>query len=161
MNKTAQTTYSEEVNSLKAKLNTALKNAPRERQAQITANVVVKIKKQSNPDISKKEEKRLRQQALSAARQRFGASRREVQVNITDREWDAIQSGAVSNSLLMRILDNTDMDAVRQRAMPRDDQALSTARQRRIKNLLAAGYTVAEVADSVGVSASTVNKYSS
>lgn len=161
LNKTAQTTYSEEVNSLKAKLNTALKNAPRERQAQITANVVVKIKKQSNPDINKKEEKRLRQQALSAARQRFGASRREVQVNITDREWDAIQSGAVSNSLLMRILANTDMDAVRQRAMPRDDQALSAARQRRIKNLLAAGYTVAEVADSVGVSASTVNKYSS
>ena len=158
--KTAQVTYADEVNSLKAKLNSALKNAPKERQAQITANVVVNIKKQDNPDITKGEEKRLRQQALSAARQRFGANRQNVRVDITDREWDAIQAGAVSNSLLMRILANTDMDAVKQRAMPKNDQAISSARQRRIKNLLAAGYTVAEVAESVGVSVSTVNKYS-
>ena len=160
LSKTAQVSYAEEVNSLKAKLNNAIKNAPKERQAQITANVVVKIKKQDNPDMTKGEEKRLRQQALSAARQRFGANRQNVRVNITDREWDAIQAGAVSNSLLLRILANTDMDAVKQRALPKTEQAISTARQRRIKNLLAAGYTVAEVAESVGVSTSTVNKYS-
>lgn len=160
LSKTAQVTYAEEVNSLKAKLNNAIKNAPKERQAQITANVVVKIKKQDNPDMTKGEEKRLRQQALSAARQRFGANRQNVRVNITDREWDAIQAGAVSNSLLLRILANTDMDAVKQRALPKTEQAISTARQRRIKTLLDAGYTVAEVAESVGVSTSTVNKYS-
>ena len=160
LSKTAQVSYAEEVNSLKAKLNNAIKNAPKERQAQITANVVVKIKKQDNPDMTKGEEKRLRQQALSAARQRFGANRQNVMVNITDREWDAIQAGAVSNSLLVRILANTDMDAVKQRALPKTEQAISTARQRRIKTLLSAGYTVAEVAESVGVSTSTVNKYS-
>lgn len=160
LSKTAQVSYAEEVNSLKAKLNNAIKNAPKERQAQITANVVVKIKKQDNPDMTKGEEKRLRQQALSAARQRFGANRQNVRVNITDREWDAIQAGAVSNSLLLRILANTDMDAVKQRALPKTEQAISTARQRRIKTLLNAGYTVAEVAESVGVSTSTVNKYS-
>lgn len=160
LSKTAQVSYAEEVNSLKAKLNNAIKNAPKERQAQITANVVVKIKKQDNPDMTKGEEKRLRQQALSAARQRFGANRQNVMVNITDREWDAIQAGAVSNSLLLRILANTDMDAVKQRALPKTEQAISTARQRRIKTLLNAGYTVAEVAESVGVSTSTVNKYS-
>lgn len=160
LSKTAQVSYAEEVNSLKAKLNNAIKNAPKERQAQITANVVVKIKKQDNPDMTKGEEKRLRQQALSAARQRFGANRQNVRVNITDREWDAIQAGAVSNSLLLRILANTDMDAVKQRALPKTEQTISTARQRRIKTLLNAGYTVAEVAESVGVSTSTVNKYS-
>ena len=160
LSKTAQVSYAEEVNSLKAKLNNAIKNAPKERQAQITANVVVKIKKQDNPDMTKGEEKRLRQQALSAARQRFGANRQNVMVNITDREWDAIQAGAVSNSLLVRILANTDMDSVKQRALPKTEQAISTARQRRIKTLLSAGYTVAEVAESVGVSTSTVNKYS-
>ena len=159
-NKTAQQTYASEVDSLKAKLNTALKNAPRERQAQIVANVVVKAKKLDNPDITKGEEKRLRQQALSAARIRFGANRQNVRVNITDREWDAIQSGAVSNSLLMRVLANTDMDAVKQRSMPRGDLEISDAKQRRIHSMLAAGRTIAEVADAVGVSVSTVNKYS-
>ena len=159
-NKTAQQTYASEVDSLKAKLNVALKNAPRERQAQIVANVVVKAKKLENPDITKGEEKRLRQQALSAARIRFGANRQNVRVNITDREWDAIQSGAVSNSLLMRVLANTDMDAVKQRSMPRGDLEISDAKQRRIHSMLAAGRTIAEVADAVGVSVSTVNKYS-
>lgn len=159
-NKTAQQTYASEVDSLKAKLNVALKNAPRERQAQIVANVVVKAKKLENPDITKGEEKRLRQQALSAARIRFGANRQSVRVNITDREWDAIQSGAVSNSLLMRVLANTDMDDVKQRSMPRGDAELSDAKQRRIHNMIAAGRTIAEVADAVGVSVSTVNKYS-
>ena len=159
-NKTAQQTYASEVDSLKAKLNVALKNAPRERQAQIVANVVVKAKKLENPDISKGEEKRLRQQALSAARIRFGANRQSVRINITDREWDAIQSGAVSNSLLMRVLANTDMDDVKQRSMPRGDAELSDAKQRRIHNMIAAGRTIAEVADAVGVSVSTVNKYS-
>nr|DAO45752.1 MAG TPA: RNA dependent RNA polymerase [Caudoviricetes sp.] len=160
VSKTAQQTYAQEVDSLKAKLNIALKNAPRERQAQIVANVVVKTKKAENPDIDKKQEKKLRQQAISAARQRFGASRRDVQVNITDREWDAIQSGAVSNSLLMRILANTDMDAVKQRSMPRGDTELSEVKQRRIRNMVAAGRTASEIADAVGVSLSTVNKYS-
>lgn len=159
-NKTAQKTYAEEVDSLKAKLNVALKNAPKERQAQIVANVVVKAKKQENPDITKGDEKRLRQQALSAARIRFGANRQNVRVNITDREWEAIQAGAVSNSLLVRILGNTDMDAVKQRAMPRGEQEIPTAKQRRIRNMIAAGYTAADVADAVGVSVSTVNKYS-
>lgn len=160
VNKTAQKTYAEEVDSLKAKLNVALKNAPKERQAQIVANVVVKAKKQENPDITKGDEKRLRQQALSAARVRFGANRQNVRVNITDREWEAIQAGAVSNSLLLRILGNTDMDAVKQRAMPRGEQEITTAKQRRIRNMIAAGYTAADVADAVGVSVSTVNKYS-
>lgn len=159
-NKTAQQTYASEVDSLKAKLNVALKNAPRERQAQIVANVVVKAKKLENPDITKGEEKRLRQQALSAARIRFGANRQSVRINITDREWDAIQSGAVSNSLLMRVLANTNMDDVKQRSMPRGDAELSDAKQRRIHNMIAAGRTIAEVADAIGVSVSTVNKYS-
>lgn len=157
--KTATETFKEEVNSLKAKLNIALKNAPRERQAQVIANTVVKAKKADNPDLTKGEEKKLRQQALSAARARFGANRQSVRINITDREWDAIQAGAISNSLLVQILGNTDMDAVKQRAMPRDTQALSTTMQRRIKNLLASGRTASEVADAVGVSISTVNKY--
>lgn len=158
-NRSAEKTYTEEVNSLKVKLNKALKNAPRERQAQLVANVVIKNKKKDNPDIDKKEEKRLRQQAIAAARVRFGANRQDVRINITDKEWDAIQAGAVSNSLLMRVLANTDMDAVKQRAMPRQGTVVSPAMERRIRNMLGNGRTAAEIADAVGVSLTTVNSY--
>lgn len=41
-------TYSEEVKSLEAKLNLALSNAPRERQAQVMANATVAAKKKDN-----------------------------------------------------------------------------------------------------------------
>lgn len=152
--------YSVEVASLKAKLNTALKNAPRERQAQLVATVVVKAKKQSNPDMDKAELKKASQQALSAARARMGASRRDVQVNITPKEWEAIQAGAVSNSLLRKVLDNADMDAVKQMAMPRGGNEISAVKEARIRNMLAMGYTTAMIAEAVGVSTSTVNKYS-
>ena len=158
-NRSAEKTYEAEVNSLKVKLNKALKNAPRERQAQLVANVVIKNKKKENPDIDKKEEKRLRQQAIAAARARFGANRQDVRIDITDREWEAIQSGAISNSLLMKVLANTDMDAVKQRAMPYQGQTVTPSMERRIRAMLSSGRTAAEIADSVGVSASTVNSY--
>ena len=158
-NRSAEKTYEAEVNSLKVKLNKALKNAPRERQAQLVANVVIKNKKKENPDIDKKEEKRLRQQAIAAARARFGANRQDVRIDITDREWEAIQSGAISNSLLMKVLANTDMDAVKQRAMPYQGQTVTPSMERRIRTMLNSGRTAAEIADSVGVSASTVNSY--
>ena len=101
----------------------------------------------------------LRQQAIAAARARFGANRQDVRIDITDREWEAIQSGAISNSLLMRVLANTDMDAVKQRAMPYQGQTVTPSMERRIRTMLSSGRTAAEIADSVGVSVSTVNSY--
>lgn len=156
---TAKVTYAEEVASLKAKLNVALKNAPRERMAQVTATQVVKAKKKDNPNMTKSEEKKARQQAISAARVRLGSSKKDVRVNITDREWEAIQAGAVSNNLLRDILKNTDMDAVKQRAMPRNTQVISTGKEARIKGMLASGYPPSKIAEATGVSVSTVRKY--
>ncbi len=158
-NRSAEKTYEQEVNSLKTKLNKALKNAPKERQAQLVANVIIKNKKKDNPNIDKKEEKRLRQQAIAAARARFGANRQDVRISITDREWEAVQAGAVSNSLLMRVLANTDMDSVRQRAMPRQETVVTPTMERRIRNMLSNGRTSGEIADAVGVSVTTVNNY--
>ena len=156
---TAKKTYAFEVASLKARLNEALKNRPKERQAQLTATQVIRIKKKDNPDMEKAEEKKARQQALAAARTRFGASSRDSQISISDREWEAIQAGAISNNILMSILDNTDLDAVKQRAMPRDTGVISGAKQARIRNMASSGYTSAEIAEAVGVSPGTVAKY--
>ena len=51
----AKAAYQNEVYSLNAKLNVALKNAPRERQAQVIANATVTAKKQANPDMTNAE----------------------------------------------------------------------------------------------------------
>lgn len=153
----AKVTYQNEVDSLMGKLNVALKNAPRERQAQTIANATVSAKKKDNPDMTKAEIKKESQRALTAARNSVGAER--TTIKITDREWEAIQAGAISENKLSQILNNTDADAIRQRATPRATTSLSTAKQNRITALRASGYSTAEIADALGVSSSTVTKY--
>lgn len=153
----AKRTYQAEVDSLEAKLNVALKNAPRERQAQILANATVKAKKQENPDMTKGEIKKANQQALTAARNSVGAKREPIL--ITDREWEAIQAGAISENRLTQIINNVDTDKLRQRATPRATTTLSSAKVNKIASMNASGYTTAEIAEALGVSASTVSKY--
>lgn len=153
----AKEAYQAEVDSLNAKLNIALKNAPRERQAQTMANATVAAKKQDNPDMTKGELKKASQQALTQARAAVGAKRETIQ--ITDREWEAIQAGAISESKLTQIIDNVDMDSLRQRATPRATTTLSGAKQAKIASMSASGYSTAEIAEALGVSTSTVSNY--
>ena len=155
-NPEARTIYKKEVDSLEAKLNVALKNAPRERQAQTIANAVVQAKKKDNPDMTNKEIKKAGQQALDAARRQVGA--KKEQVVITDREWEAIQAGAISTNKLKKILDNADMDKVKQLATPKSSNKVNTQTINRIKTLKANGYTNAEIANKLGISTSTVIK---
>ncbi len=153
----AKATYSEEVKSLEAKLNLALSNAPRERQAQVMANATVAAKKKDNPDMTKAEIKKASQQALAQARSSVGAKRNNIE--ITDREWEAIQAGAISENKLTQILNNTNTDTIRQRATPRATTTLSVAKQNRIGALSASGYSTSEIAEALGISSSTVSKY--
>ena len=146
----AKKTYAKEVASLDAKLNVALKNAPLERQAQILANAVVSKKRAANPHMDADGLKKIKGQALAEARSRTGAKKH--QVTITDREWEAIQSGAISTNKLSQILNNTDLDSVKKLATPRSSTGLSPAKISKAKSMFDSGYTQAEVADALGVS---------
>ena len=155
----AAKTYKDEVQSLNDKLTQAQRNAPRERQAQAIANSVVKAKKQANPDMDKKEESKIRDAALYDARASVGASGKENRINISDREWEAIQAGAISDTKLSNILRYADPDVVRERSMSRTTTQLSTAKQNKIATMNASGYTIAQIAEKLGVSTSTISKY--
>ena len=151
--------YATEVSSLNSKLNVAAKNAPKERLAQVIANSQVNAKKQANPDMDKKEIKKASQQAITNARASVGASGKETRITITDKEWEAIQAGAISDSKLTQILRYADMDDVRQRAMPKSTGSLSQAKVNRMQAMQASGFTISEIADALGVSRSTVSQY--
>lgn len=153
----AKNTYQAEVDSLLGKLNVALKNAPRERQAQVIANATVAAKKKENPDMTKSEIKKANQQALTAARASVGARRDPIK--LTDREWEAIQAGAISENRLTQIINNIDIDNLRQRATPRATTTISTAKANKISFMNASGYSIAEIAEALGVSTSTVRNY--
>ena len=156
---TAKETYKQEVNSLNAKLNTALLNTTRERAAQRKANAEVNVKKQADPTMKPGDIKKVSQQALSKARNELNSvSRRDRSIKITDKEWEAIQAGAVSENVLKKILDNTDVDTLRERATPRTTKELSSAKISRIK-AMSASYTLQQIADKMGVSVSTISRY--
>lgn len=150
----AKTAYQKEVDSLRAKLNIAIKNKPLERQAQLLANTVVSIKKKDNPEMTKDELKRLNGQALTEARARTGAKKQ--QIDLTSKEWAAIQAGAISNNTLTQILNNTDLDKVKTHATPRTKTGMSTAKANKAKAMLSRGYTQSEIADALGISLTTL-----
>ena len=149
--------YAPEVARLNAALKVSLMNAPKERQAQVIANATVQAKKASNPDMTKKELKKAGQQALDKARKQVGAKRELIQVS--EKEWEAIQAGAISKSALQKILNNADMDTIKQMAMPRATNTLSSAKIAHIATLKASGYTNEQIAKKLGVSTSTIIKY--
>lgn len=153
----AKQTYSTEVASLTSQLNVSLKNAPRERMAQVIATTAVKAKTRDNPDITNKELKKIKQQELVKARAQVGAERKPI--SISDREWEAIQSGAISENVLKQILDHADIDVLRERATPRSKTSLSDAKINKIKAMSNSGYTNAEIAEALNISASAVSKY--
>lgn len=153
----ARAQYKEQVDRLDAALRVAKKNAPKERQAQVLANAAIQAKKQANPDMTNKELKKAGQQALDSARRQLGASR--TLIEISEKEWAAIQAGAVSPSKLQDILNNANMDTVKQMAMPRSTGKLSPAKIAHIATLKASGYTNEQIAKKLGVSASTIVKH--
>lgn len=156
VNPSSKRVYATEVASLNSKLNLAVRNKPLERQAQIQTNVVVSAKRKSNPNLTNDDVKKIKTQALSAARARVGAKKESI--DITPNEWKAIQAGAISNSKLTQILNNVkDLDQVKKYATPRESKPVMTSSKiSRAKALLANGYTQAEVASMLGVSISTM-----
>lgn len=158
-NPSAKDIYKKEVDSLNKKLTDALLNAPRERQAQIYAQSVWLAKKQDNPDMSAKEKSRTKAQALEAGRAKYSSNKSAVRVVITPKEWEAIQAGAVTDTTLMKILNNTDIDALREMAMPRSTTTLSDAKQDRIRQMSNNGFTTKEIADTLGYSTTTIQQY--
>lgn len=151
----AAKTYAKEVQSLNASLFIAQRNAPLERQAQLIAGAIVHQKRQANPDMEEASLKKVKAQALNAARARTGAKKDRVVVS--DREWEAIQAGAISDSKLSAILSNADLDVIKAHATPREAKVMTAAKTARAQSMLNSGYTRAQVARALGVSLTTLD----
>lgn len=156
----AKAVYQKEVDSLESKLNIALLNAPRERLAQLKANAEINAKRQNDPDMKPGDIKKASQQALTKYRNEVGSvARSQRSISITDKEWEAIQAGAISESKLIKILNNTDIDILREKATPKTRTTVSQAQINRIKALSASNYTLADISKKLGLSTSTISNY--
>lgn len=157
-NPQAAKTYAPEVKALKAKINEGLRNKPRERQAQVLADAVVRAKKQADPTLAKDKERmsKVRRQALAEARARTGAGKKPFL--ITPKEWRAIQEGAISQAMLNKVLEMADETNVRELATPRSTPKISSSMISRAKAMSSRGKTAAEIAEALGISTTSVHR---
>lgn len=152
----AKKVFKDEVAQLRADLHEANRNSPRERQAQVLQNAIVAQKKADTPGMDSATLKKIKAQALAEARTRAGA--KKVLVPISDKQWEAIQAGAISKSMLKQILDNSDIERIKELATPKQQTIMGNADTARAKSLLSSGLTQAEVARVLGVSLTTLKK---
>ena len=160
----AAETYKEEVDSLMRSLDRMVSNSPKERMAQRMAKAVVDQKIADNPELKLKENKeqlkRINSQAVTAARLRVGTvSRKDREIKITPRQWEAIQAHAVSPTVLRKIMTYADPDEIRKYATPKEKKGLSSAQVSTAKAMLKGNYDMSDVAEKLGVSTSTLYKY--
>lgn len=157
-NPQAAKAYAPEVKSLKAKINEGLRNKPRERQAQVLADAVVRAKKQADPSLAKDKERmsKVRRQALAEARARTGAGKKPFL--LTPKEWRAIQEGAVSQAMLNKVLEMADETNIRELATPRSTPKISSSMISRAKAMSSRGKTAAEIAEALGISTTSVHR---
>lgn len=157
-NPQAAKAYAPEVKSLKAKINEGLRNKPRERQAQVLADAVVRAKKQADPSLAKDKERmsKVRRQALAEARARTGAGKKPFL--LTPKEWRAIQEGAVSQAMLNKVLEMADENNIRELATPRATPKISSSMISRAKAMSSRGKTAAEIAEALGISTTSVHR---
>ena len=145
----------EEYKDLTRQLLVAKSNAPRERRATILANKEIAELREREPDIDAEHLKKAKGNAINRARLAVGA--KKTKIKIDDKGWEAIQAGCFSDSVLQEILNNTDIDTVRQYAMPRQSRdSVSATKKNRIK-AMSTSYTTKQIAEMLGVSTSTVS----
>jgi len=154
----AKKTYSKEVKELNSALALAKSNAPRERRAQNIAEATYKAKLESSVEMQTNIalQKKVKHQALAAARNRTGASKEKIV--ITAKHWEAIQAGAISDSNLKQILTNSDMDSVKEFARPKSSKTMTSSKTRRAEAMLAQGYTRADISKQLGVPLGTLDE---
>lgn len=158
-NPEAAKTYAPEVASLKEKYNNMIANKPKERKAMLIANANIKAKIQEqglDPTIDKKEIKKISSVEMRRARDSVGASGRKSKVTFTDREWEAVQAGAISDNMLTKFLNSSDSDEIVKRAMPKNVAVMTSAKMSKANAMLRSGYSYAEIAKACGVPESTV-----
>lgn len=154
-NPEANKKYATEVKELNEALINAKKNAPRERAAQILATSEYHaILNAKGSEMDNEDKRKLKGQCLSSARKRCNANKDRVQ--FTEKQWEAINAGAIKKTTLDDLLKNADKDNYMQLALPKQSR-ISDSKKASILNLYAAGWSYEQIAEREGISTGSVS----
>jgi transcriptional regulator with XRE-family HTH domain len=162
--KQAAETYKDEVESLLEKINNSKVNAALERLAQRSAEVIINERVSKYPDRYNKKtpdgKKHLSKLKNQVTNQQRTIVSKQRPFDITEREWEAIQAGALHKSDVKEIINRANSDIVKKFAMPNNTNysVLSPSNLAHAKAMLNSGFTQADVAASFNISPSTLSK---
>lgn len=150
--------YAKEVSSINASMNRAMKNKPLERKVQAMADVKIALLMQDHPEWGKDDRKKHRARIVREVRQRMGTQ--SDRPKLTEQEWKAVKSGALTQNKINQLFSLMDVDDVRDYATPRNyESKLSKAEIAYAKSMINSGnYTTSDIADFFGISVSTLNR---
>lgn len=140
--------------------------APINRQVTRTSDYIIQQKIKNNPQLydkspeGKKALKKLRNQVEARQRAKYG---QKEKFEITEKEWQAVQAGALRVTTLNNLLKYANNDQIIEFAMPKDSNhpSMSSGDIALAKAMLNSGHTLADVAAALNVSTSTITKYAS
>ena len=157
-NPDAARVYKTEVESLKKKYLEFEKRKPLELDANVQANSMIKGWDQENPHASSEERSKAKQKILNLCRRMRGLT--SYKIDITPKEWEAIQAGAIGSSTFRKLLQKVDSSIIMEYAMPSTHSKLTPTQIGRIKSMAAdPKNTNAMIAEALGINVSTVIKY--
>jgi transcriptional regulator/uncharacterized membrane protein len=149
--------YAKEVASLNESLKKVKANKYLERQAQMLGMKRYKAAIKEGT-YTKEQQKRLQNECIAGARLSLHA--KKPTIDITPKEWKAIDAGAVSSSILTQIINNTSLDTIRNYTMPRQSirDRVSYSEECLIKSMAARpDVTLSEISDALGIPTSTIS----
>ena len=135
-----------------------MKVQPLERQALLIADAVSRERMSANPSLwdDPNAVKKLRRKDFERVKARLGIP--DTTIEITPRQWEAIQKNAISPNMLEQIMSHTDRAKLTAMAMPKTQNLVTPGKKAQAQAMLNAGYTRAEVAGHLGVSVSTLDR---
>ena len=155
----ANKTYAKEVQSLKDKyIQLELRKQP-EKAAIMEANTMIKAWYLDNPEATKEQRGKAKQRITTMCRKARGLTGTRNSIEITPKEWEAIQAGAIGSSKLEQLLKKADMNIIQEYAMPHTRGKLTQTQKNRIKALAASGASNSEIAEALNINVSTVIRY--
>lgn len=156
--------YEKEVRSLEEKVNNSKINAVLERRAVRSTTVIVNDRMAKYPERynnktpdGKAHLRKLRSSVMNQQRAILG---KQSAFEINDREWQAIQAGAIRKTKIEEIINRADAESVKKHAMPKDTTfvSMSPANIAHAKAMLNSGFTQAEVAEMFNISTTTLRR---
>lgn len=151
-NPMAAETYRDEVAIIESKVAERKKKSPLERRANILAEADMHLKLQADPSIKDDPDKFKKESTRSLLRARNQLSVGDVDIHLTDKEWNAVFNGALNGDTFLYLMRHCDSMELNKQVFHEKENIISDERIVMVKEMDRLGYSRAQITEHTGLS---------